>query len=217
MGLLAQWLADLDVDAFRRAHLQRAPLAQAGRARAAAEACSWDVLEELLRQPSDRDVLVVARGKELELAPPRDVAELRKLFARGIGVVIRHPERQSRVVRGLCAALAEDLPGEQRVLFFATPAGTHGFGRHYDPEDVFIVQATGDKEYYFRANTLVAEPPRHGHPDFSVYTRETSPLTSCRLAAGDWLYLPRGFWHVAHSHADSLSLSIGVFPSVTNA
>jgi ribosomal protein L16 Arg81 hydroxylase len=134
-------------------------------------------------------------------------------FAAGVGIVVRHPEHQCPSSGELGRALAVDVPGEQRVLLFATPEASHGFSWHYDPEDVFIVQAAGDKEYYFRKNTVVPAPQRHGQPDFGAYASETSPMMSCRLVAGDFLYIPRGWWHMAHAHADSLSISIGVFPS----
>jgi ribosomal protein L16 Arg81 hydroxylase len=35
---------------------------------------------------------------------------------------------------------------------------------------------------------------------------------ACRLLPGDWLYMPKGYWHLAHAYEHSLSLSIGVFP-----
>jgi ribosomal protein L16 Arg81 hydroxylase len=39
---------------------------------------------------------------------------------------------------------------------------------------------------------------------------ERTPVIACTLLPGDWLYVPRGYWHVAHAREDSLSLSIGV-------
>ena len=67
-------------------------------------------------------------------------------------------------------------PGTPQVQVFATPAGTHGFGWHYDLEDVFIAQTAGMKDYYFRAQYgrgrravpaegLLRLPPRDLAPD----------------------------------------------------
>lgn len=109
------------------------------------------------------------------------------------------------------AELQQDVAGEQRVLVFATPGGVNGFGWHYDAEEVFIIQTAGEKEYLFRENT-VAVPQRGAQPDFSRIREETSLMLSCRLLPGDWLYLPRGYWHVAHPNDHSLSISIGIFP-----
>jgi ribosomal protein L16 Arg81 hydroxylase len=113
-------------------------------------------------------------------------------------------------VAALARSVAHDLPGQQRTIVFATAKGTSGFGWHFDREEVFILQTAGDKSYYFRANTV---SPRPFHPEpqaFGDYGKEMSPLMSARLHAGDWLYLPSGYWHAAHAHEDSLSVSIGV-------
>jgi 50S ribosomal protein L16 3-hydroxylase len=212
MTVLSDWLADLELDAFRRSYLGRQPLAKPGSARSVTDLCTWQHLGSLLAAEPAPDVLVVAQGKSLSLPAPRTLAALEALFARGVGIVVRHPERHCALLRDLTRAFSGDLPGEQRVLLFATPGRSNGFGWHYDPEDVFVVQTAGDKEYYFRENTVRPRPVREPQPDFAVYRFETTPMMSCRLLAGDWLYLPRGFWHVAHAHEHSLSLSIGVFP-----
>src|SRR5262245_3222938 len=36
------------------------------------------------------------------------------------------------------------------------------------------------------------------------------PLMRCKLAAGDWLYIPGGWWHRTQAGVESLSLSVGV-------
>jgi ribosomal protein L16 Arg81 hydroxylase len=52
-------------------------------------------------------------------------------------------------------------------------------------------------------------------PGDMPYDHETSPLRlTCRLEAGDWLYIPSGWWHIAHTQAESIHLSIGVLPVV---
>ena len=44
------------------------------------------------------------------------------------------------------------------------------------------------------------------------YEREIMPLVRCELAAGDWLYIPSGYWHMGQSRELALSLAIGVMP-----
>ncbi len=165
----------------------------------------------MLREDSEPDCLVITRGKLVDRPRPTSLHELQRLFAQGIGIVVRRAERNSRELSQVGQELERDLPGEQRVLVFATPGGVHGFGWHYDAEDVFIIQTAGEKEYYFRRNTIDPAPRRGAQPDFSLVQRETSPMLSCRLLPGDWLYLPRGYWHVAQPRAHSLSISIGIF------
>jgi hypothetical protein len=211
MGPVTEWLHDMDVNAFRSSYLGRRPFACPESGRATVSVCAWSSLDPLLA--ASPDVLVVAKGEALPLEAPRSLAGLGRLFARGAGIVIRHPERQCMAIRELTRAVAQEIPGEQRVLVFATPEATHGFGWHYDPEDVFIVQTAGDKEYYFRENTIVPALLPYGQPDFSAHRNERSPVMSCRLWVGDFLYIPRGWWHVAYAHTASLSLSIGIFPT----
>jgi 50S ribosomal protein L16 3-hydroxylase len=128
---------------------------------------------------------------------------------------VRHAERVDAAMAAVARRFADDLPGEAQVQLFATPAGTYGFGWHWDWEDVFIAQTAGDKEYVFRDNTVDRTTPRARQPDFGTFRRETSPLASARLLPGDWLYIPARWWHVAaRCHRDALSLSVGMFPDV---
>lgn len=211
-GLLQRWLAPEDLATFREHSWRKAPFASAGIAHAAVASCTWAHLDAMLKDRSELDCLVISRGKLVERPRPRSLQELRLLFEEGIGIVVRQAERNAHELSQVCAELQCDVPGEQRVLVFATPRGTHGFGWHYDAEEVFIIQTAGQKEYYFRQNTIDPRPRRGAQPDFSRIRDEKSPMMSCRLLPGDVLYLPRGYWHVAQPKAHSLSISIGIFP-----
>jgi ribosomal protein L16 Arg81 hydroxylase len=208
--MLQIWLGELTPGEFRERHYGRVPLARAGTARASVQACTWKGLERMLTRVDPERVLVVSRGRVVGERAPRSLAELTRLFAAGAGVVIRDAERASEPIAALAEAIGSELPGLRRVLVFATPAGTHGFGWHYDAEDVLILQTAGSKEYYFRANTIDPDPQYGAQPDFARIRDETSPLMSCRLVAGDWLYLPRAYWHIAQPSAHALSVSIGI-------
>lgn len=215
MGTLTEWLNPLDVSRFVSSHLGRVPLARASTATSLATTCNWRLLDDVLRaEPSD--VLVVAGGRSLDWIAPRSLAELQVLFKHGVGIAIRAPERVNTWLHELAAQFALELPGEQRLILFATPAQNHGFGWHYDAEDVFVLQTTGDKEYYLRANTVSPPPERGFESDFTEFRQETSPMLACRMLPGDCLYVPKGFWHIAVSHTDSMSLSIGVFPRASS-
>jgi 50S ribosomal protein L16 3-hydroxylase len=215
VGALSDWLGPTSLEDFRKHSFGSAPFARPASAARAAMACTWETLDRMLGSAAP-DVLVVSRGQLVDAPEPRSLAELRALFARGAGVVIRGADRLDRGLGAVTAHLLEDVPGEARVLVFATPRGTHGFGWHYDAEEVFIVQTEGEKEYLMQANTVDPAPRRGAQPDFSTHRLERTPRMSCRLRPSDWLYVPRGFWHVAHPHEDSLSISIGIFPSASS-
>jgi 50S ribosomal protein L16 3-hydroxylase len=204
-AMLADWLGPASLDEFCARSLRRAPAAQPATALAARELLSWEVLDRVLRTADD--VLVVSRGQRLPVPTPRSLAELRDYFSAGIGLCVRHGERHDPGLAGVAAAFGE--LGQAQVQLFVTPGGTHGFGWHYDDEDVFIAQTAGVKDYYFRANTVAAGEP--AHPEmFARFSAETSALCTATLIAGDFLYLPARWWHMAVCHADALSISVGV-------
>ena len=105
---------------------------------------------------------------------------------------------------------ARDLGGEAHIQLFITPAGTHGFDWHYDFEEVFIAQTLGTKEYFFRDNTADRSTPVGTNPNFGLIRNETTPIATTKLNAGDWVYIPSRWWHVASCIEESLSISVGV-------
>jgi hypothetical protein len=211
---LAEWLGDISTDDFRSQYLRRAPVAQPATALGARSLMDWEALERVLG--CDPDALVVARGRLLSMPAPRSLVELCDYFAAGIGLCLRHTQRHSLALARLAASF--DGLGTPQVQLFVTPGGTHGFGWHYDDEDVFIAQTAGVKDYYFRANTVAADEVARPSM-FSRYVSETSPLCTSTLVAGDFLYIPARWWHMAVCHQDALSISVGVMlaPGATSA
>lgn len=206
--MLREWLGETSVSEFVATHLGRAPFAAPGMARSALSALDWDALGRILAAAPD--VIVVAGGALLESPTPRSGADARALLQRGEGFVVRRAERHDAALRSIATSFERELTGTARVQLFVTPAATHGFAWHYDAEEVFIAQTVGVKEYFFRKNTIDPRPVFGAQPDFSRIREERTPKMSCVLAPGDWLYLPRGWWHVAKAREDSLSISIGV-------
>jgi 50S ribosomal protein L16 3-hydroxylase len=209
--MLDQWLSPMTVSSFARDYLRTQPYASPSSAHRAMPIFGWDTLDQLLtRNPPD--VLVVARGKLLDLPTPKSLGEALDLLANGVGLVIRRAEKINDGVAGLAASVTQHIPADVHVQLIVTPAGTYGFGWHYDDEDVFIVQTEGSKDYFFRDNTVERERPSGTPPDFTRFGNEASPIGTARLLAGDWLYIPARWWHAAKCIEDSLSISLGIFP-----
>src|SRR5262249_22517361 len=99
------------------------------------------------------------------------------------------------------------------IQLYATPRGYYSFTWHYDAEEVFILQTAGSKQYYLRENTVNPHPKLEAMPKDMHYEKETTPTIGALLIAGDWLYIPGGWWHVAKAPEDSLSVSIGILPN----
>ncbi|HUQ04132.1 MAG TPA: cupin domain-containing protein [Kofleriaceae bacterium] len=194
---------------FRSAFLGRAPCAAPSTGTGDLALFGWEVLDRVLAARPAPDVLVVARGQLLPLPPPRSALETRTLMEAGIGLAMRRTQRCDEGLARLAEELAQDIGGSAHVQLFVTPGRTHGFGWHYDDEDVFILQTVGIKDYYFRANTVAADEPAHSNV-FARFDTETSPLCTARLIAGDFLYLPSRWWHMATCERDALSISVGV-------
>lgn len=174
---------------------------------------SWESIDQILKQ-EEVDLLVARRGElhgELHAgATPRSGAEAQALHDEGYTLVIRHAERHHPELVELAAGFAKDFLAPVNIHLYCTPPQQHGFGWHYDAEDVFILQTTGDKEYSLRKNTVNPWPTIDTLPADMQYEREIMPLMQCRLSGGDWLYIPAGYWHMAQAHASSISLAVGV-------
>jgi 50S ribosomal protein L16 3-hydroxylase len=210
--MLAQWLAPMTLPEFLRVNFGRQPCARAGAAMAALPLLDWQTFGRILGSRRPVDVLTVSGGRLVETPPPASLAEVRRLMSLGVSVVVRASEQHDVALAALAEHFEQALAGEVHVQLYATPAGTNSYGWHYDFEDVFIAQTAGTKDYFFRENTVARETALGETLDFGVFRQETTPLLSARLEAGDWLYLPRRWWHLVKCAADSLSISVGVMP-----
>ena len=193
---------------FDREHFQRAPLALPRTARGAIPLLTWSTVIGLVE--SHPDMLVVRNGSLRKEPPPGSFPEALALFREGYSLVLRACERHDPGLRALHDAVAAEIAGEVQIQTYLTPGGHHSFGWHYDVEDVFIAQTAGTKEYLLRRNTINPEPTIDAMPKDMQYERESTPAIAATLVPGDWLYIPRGWWHMAKAPEDSLSISIGV-------
>jgi ribosomal protein L16 Arg81 hydroxylase len=204
-------LAGFPRDRFLAEHYLRAPFAHQGGAESLLALASWEVIERILREP-DPDILIARRGEPSASTTPVDLRAARALAARGETLVIRHAERRDPALGALARAFAADFAAPVNIHLYATPAGEHGFGWHYDAEEVFVIQCTGVKRYTLRKNTLHPWPLVETLPADMGFEREVTPVWQCTLAPGDWLYLPSGTWHLARAESDSLSIAVGLLP-----
>jgi len=208
--MLRDWVGDLGLASFMGEFFQKKPLAVPDTARDARSLFSWTSIGELLDGGERPDMLVVRNGHLVEGAP-KSAEEANAAFAGGYSIVMRRLERNLPQIAELARAMEEVVDGDASIQAYATPGRYFSFGWHYDCEDVFIVQTEGVKDYQLRRNTVNPRPTIDAMPRDMQFAKETSPqVIACTLVAGDWLYIPWGWWHVARGIEDSLSLSIGV-------
>jgi 50S ribosomal protein L16 3-hydroxylase len=211
--MFESWLGPLDLPTFLARHLGKHPLANQGTAGPLAPLLTWQTLGHIVASPRvPLDLVTVASGRLVDVPAPRSLGAVRGLMERGVSVVVRASEEHDPGLAALAASFPENLGGETHVQVYATPAGTHSYGWHYDFEDVFIAQMAGEKDYYFRANTVALDTRLGDQLDFSGFRKETQPIMAAKLIAGDTLYVPARWWHLVKCTQDSLSISVGVMP-----
>ncbi|HVR82665.1 MAG TPA: cupin domain-containing protein [Planctomycetota bacterium] len=208
--MIEQILGDLAPGQFLDQYYTRVPYTRAGAAAGLTSFRGWPSVEAILCQ-TDVDGFLAREGVMWEGGRLPPFPGVRALFSQGHTLVIRSAERHDAELARLADGFLRDFAAEVNVHVYCTPPGRSGFGWHYDPEDVFILQTHGTKEYQLRKNTvnpwpLLAQMPKDLH-----YEREVMPTWSCLLRPGDWLYLPTGWWHSARAvEGDSITLAIGL-------
>jgi 50S ribosomal protein L16 3-hydroxylase len=204
-------LGDIPIQRFVAEYYQRLPYSATGLARPLCELGTWESLTNILSQPA-ADTLVCRRNEQYSGPLPQTESDAQSLVSDGYTLLVRHAERHDPQLASLAAAFARDFAAPINIHMYCTPGGQFGFSWHYDAEEVFIVQTTGRKEYRLRKNTVNPWPVEETLPADMRYEREIMPLVRCELAAGDWLYVPSGYWHMGESHETAISLAIGVQP-----
>ncbi len=202
-------LGDIPKSIFISDYYLRLPFSLPGRAAHFNHLGAWTTVESILAQGS-ADVMVSRAGRPWEGATPRSAAEARELYTAGHTITIRHAEKHHGGLAEFAAAFAEDFHAPIDLHLHCTPADHHGFGWHYDAEDVFILQTEGSKHYFLRKNTVNPWPLLETLSKNMGYEREIMPVVECTLEAGDWLYIPAGYWHVARAAQESLSIAVGL-------
>ena len=206
---LQQLLGETPKGQFVAETFLRQPLSRAGAAQQLCEAGSWEALAKIVGR-GDVDRMIVRRGEQYQ----GSLEDLDALVGDGYTILVRHAEQHCPRLKAIADDFARDFAAPVNIHLYATPPGEWGFPWHYDAEEVFIVQTAGRKEYSLRKNTVHPWPLEETLPADMHYEREIMPLLRVELAAGDWLYIPGGWWHKAQTRGDevALSLAIGVMP-----
>jgi ribosomal protein L16 Arg81 hydroxylase len=195
---------------FLEQYFSRLPHSCPGGAAGLTSFAGWPSVEAILAG-KDVDAFLAREGQMWEGGRRPSFAEARGLFGGGHTLVVRSAERHDRELARLAAGFREDFAAPVNIHVYCTPPERSGFGWHYDPEDVFILQTHGAKEYQLRKNTVNPWPLLEQMPKDLKYEREVQPFFSCVLQAGDWLYIPTGWWHSARGReGDSITLAIGL-------
>jgi hypothetical protein len=137
-----------------------------------------------------------------------DVQRVLAEFEAGATIVLQGLHLYWEPVAVLCRELETALDEAIQANAYFTPRGSQALPVHHDTHDVFVLQVAGEKRW------LVYEPALELPLKSQRYSTElgepADPVLDLTLAAGDTLYLPRGWLHEAlTSGSDSLHLTIG--------
>jgi|GEM_PF-832528 len=206
---ISELLGDMPAAEFVREYFLKLPFSRVGGCLGLTQCGSWQTVHGIVER-GGADLMVVKRGRRWPESRTPAFDELRALHGDGHTIVIRHAERHDEQIGALAQEFVAEFGGAVDAHLYCTPADQFGFGWHYDAEDVFILQCEGSKQYSLRKNTVNPWPLLEAMPADLRYEREIMPLLRCTLNAGDWLYIPAGYWHRADSQQDSISLAMGL-------
>ena len=133
--------------------------------------------------------------------------------------------RGSRIFLGALESELGVAPGSARMGVFASPRDD-GAAAHYDTNDVFSIQLSGDKKFYIAPVKEVVNPtgmqystnttPRPFHyPQMSAgFPDPSNAEFQCMdMSPGSVLFMPRGMWHHTQASGDSMAMSIIINPA----
>lgn len=208
---LQAWLGEKPQQTFIEEQYYRQPYSGHCASAESVAPGAWPTLAGIFDQPS-ADVMVVRRNQRYEGSPPDSLAQAQALVEQGYTLLVRHAEHHDERLAQLAANFARDFAAPVNIHLYVTPGDDFGFSWHYDAEEVFILQTTGTKTYSLRKNTVNPWPIEETLPQNMRYEREIMPLMHCALAAGDWLYIPSGWWHKGRALPGdpAISLALGV-------
>jgi ribosomal protein L16 Arg81 hydroxylase len=214
MHVLQELLGPVPVREFFDRHFTRAPFAMPNQATLYVRDFRDADFAAMVEDP--RATLRIVRDGRLVRDRARlSWAEAQAYYRGGHTLLVRHAERVSAPLQALAEAFARVFHAPVDIQVYLTPGQHQAFGWHYDLEEVFIIQVRGCKAYTVRQNTRNPWPVWDTQPADMRYDRETSRLRlTCRLEAGDWLYIPSGWWHLAQPETASIHFSVGVMPVV---
>ena len=216
-----------DPASFLSEHWSRRPLLDRGAPQRFSELLDEAEVEELvgargLRLPAFRMVregtligtdeytttAPIGQGEVSDLIDPDAVV---RLFQEGATLILRGLERYHPAIAEFCGALAGDIGHPVRANAYVTPANARGHGIHYDLHDVFVLQCAGRKHWKVHERQIADPLPGEG-VDPRVRAEDLGPVVLDEvLEAGDSLYLPRGWPHLASTAGEaSTHLTLGV-------
>ena len=137
--------------------------------------------------------------------------QVRRLMNEGGTFVMESCQRIHPNIGQLSRAFEKTFHCPSPVNLYVTPPSAQGFQPHFDVQNVFVMQLHGSK------NWKVFEPHIEKPLPAQAVDGAVPPgklLHDVTLHPGDFLYVPRGYVHVAHTTDEvSAHLSVSLLPT----
>lgn len=214
MAILSELIEPLSLQQFSEQYLFKMPYAAPLKATRFKDLVSWPLLWEIFNT-KHKDCWLPRHG-QLPPDPALQTGMLtfdqaRKGYEEGRTVLVRHAEKAHPKLKAIADDFHSIFKDPVDIQIYGTPPEEEGFDWHYDSEEVFVIQTVGEKEFRIRKNTINPYPMHMRVPKNMQFEKE-SPTQEirCHLKAGDWLYIPSGWWHKARAVTPSFHMSVGV-------
>lgn len=201
-------LAPLNHTDFLETYLGRRYLRLRKGPRAFEALMCWDDLNGVLQSSrwSGQRMRLVQNGRQIDASLYLENADdgfgarlnarrLERLLASGATLVVNSVDESVAGVGEFAESCEELLRVQIGVNLYAGWRTDRGFDLHWDAHDTFILQISGRKKWVVYEPTLLH--PLRGHPAAEPPAPTAPPAWEGLLEAGDVLYMPRGWWHVA--------------------
>ncbi|MGZ3768758.1 MAG: JmjC domain-containing protein [Bdellovibrio sp.] len=213
MFIAEELIHPIQLTEFFSAYFQKQPLALAQKAISFKNFINWFFIQEIL-DSGHSDCWLPHKGTlpiEAELnSGTLTIKQALEGYNIGRTVLIRHAEKAHPIYAALAKNFNQCFSKPIDIQLYCTPGNQEGFNWHYDVEDVFVIQTSGEKEFRLLENTVTPRPLNVKSDQAEYFKKERGQEISCWLKAGDCLYIPAGYWHKAKALTDSFHISIGV-------
>jgi Cupin superfamily protein len=223
---LASLLHPVSLDEFFNSHWERKPLLIQRRGATYYEGLLTNRDLEDIISTADLRYPAIRIAKEGSYYPPHtyttdvtlgrltfhgvpDVNKISLEYGKGATISLPYLHRTWGPLGSLCIRLEEVLDYAVHANAYITPGEVAGYPAHYDTHEVLVLQIAGRKKW------LIEEPPlKLPHSSQGFKSEDFTPgprVLETELAAGDALYLPRGYVHsTATSECHSAHVTLGV-------
>lgn len=218
MSIIEELLSPIPFSDFEREYLFKKPFAVPAKALRFRKLIGWPLLFEIFSSGYNECWLPKAGRLPEDPKLATGILKIEDAISafeqEGRSVVVRHSERAHPELKAIAKDFADFFGDPIDIQLYATPPEQEGFDWHYDIEEVFVIQSSGEKEFRLRIPKVPPPLDRVTLPKTLDFENDfIGPEIRCHLKAGDWLYIPAGVWHKARALTPSFHLSVGVMSS----